>query len=164
MVHTAPPSRGRRRIELVIGAILAVVGIAVAAIAVAALSHPKGRQAAKATGVSSSSSSSSSTSASTKPSVTASKTAPSKTKSAPSTKPSQRAARPAVLVLNNSNTAGLADTAVGRFRAGGWTASNGGNFSGDILSTAAYYDPSISGARTAAEALQAQFPAIDRVV
>ena len=33
----------------------------------------------------------------------------------------------------------------------------------DILSTCAYYDPSVVGAQAAATALQAQFPAIKRV-
>ena len=71
--------------------------------------------------------------------------------------------RPAVIVLNNSGAAGLAATAVARLTRGGWTASNGGNFSGDILSTVAYYDPNVAGAQSAATALQAQFPAIKRV-
>jgi hypothetical protein len=68
-----------------------------------------------------------------------------------------------VVVLNNTNTNGLADTAVSRLKAGGWTATNGGNFTGDILSTAAYYDPNVAGAAAAAQALQLQFPTIKRV-
>jgi hypothetical protein len=50
-----------------------------------------------------------------------------------------------------------------RFRQGGWTVTSTGDFQGDILSTAAYYDPSVTGAQAAAEALQSQFPAIKRV-
>jgi hypothetical protein len=50
-----------------------------------------------------------------------------------------------------------------RLQAGGWTASDGGFFDGSILSTAVYYDPSVSGAQAAANALQVQFPTILRV-
>ncbi|UQX89103.1 hypothetical protein M6D93_03650 [Jatrophihabitans telluris] len=48
-------------------------------------------------------------------------------------------------------------------KSAGWTATNGGAFQGDILSTAVYYDPNVTGAQQAAIALQAQFPAIKRV-
>jgi hypothetical protein len=145
---------------LVFGAILAAAGLAVAIVAIVALNHPKGRQAANVSNLPSSSvahSVSPSTSAS-KPKVT--KPAPTKS----TTSSAQSNARPAVLVLNNTSTANLASTAVGRFQQGGWTASNGGNFDGSILSTAAYYDPSVSGAQAAAQTLQRQFPAIQRVV
>jgi hypothetical protein len=37
------------------------------------------------------------------------------------------------------------------------------NYQNDILSTCAYYDPSVDGAEAAAQALQQQFPAIKRV-
>jgi hypothetical protein len=66
-------------------------------------------------------------------------------------------------VLNNTSTNGLAATAVSRLTRAGWRASDGGNFDGSILSTAVYYDPSVANALADAQALQAQFPAIQRV-
>ena len=36
------------------------------------------------------------------------------------------------------------------------------NYSNNIISTCAYYDPSVTGAKAAAEALKAQFPWIKR--
>ena len=73
-------------------------------------------------------------------------------------------ARLPLVVLNNTTTNGLATQAAAAFRAGGWTVTSIGNLSNDIISTCAYYDPSVSGAQASAEALRAQFPAIKRVV
>jgi LytR cell envelope-related transcriptional attenuator len=67
-----------------------------------------------------------------------------------------------LVVLNNTDTTGLADTAKTRFEAGGWTVTGTGNLVNDIISTCAYYDPNVAGAQAAAAALQAQFPAIKR--
>ena len=69
-----------------------------------------------------------------------------------------------LVVLNNTSKTGLAETAAGRFKAGGWTVTNTGNLVNNIISTCAYYDPSVPNAQAAATALQAQFPAIKRVV
>lgn len=69
-----------------------------------------------------------------------------------------------LIVLNNTTTTGLAAQAARRFERGGWTVTSYGNLTNTILSTAAYYDPSIAGAKQAAEALQAQYPTIKRVV
>jgi hypothetical protein len=69
-----------------------------------------------------------------------------------------------LVVLNNTSKSGLAETAAGRFKAGGWTVSNTGNLVNNIISTCAYYDPSVPNAQAAATALQVQFPAIKRVV
>ena len=69
-----------------------------------------------------------------------------------------------LVVLNNTTTNGLATQAAATFRAGGWTVTDIGNLSNDIISTCAYYDPSVAGAQASAEALRAQFPAIKRVV
>jgi LytR cell envelope-related transcriptional attenuator len=68
-----------------------------------------------------------------------------------------------LVVLNNTTVSGLAAQAANRFEAGGWTVSDHGNYQNDILSTCAYYDPSDPAAKTAAEALQAQYPSIKRV-
>jgi cytoskeletal protein RodZ len=160
MSHSAPTPPNRRRFELAGGLLALGIGALIAVLAFVALSQPKGRQAAKAT-VPPSSATSASTPATTssKPTATPSSTKPTATPT--TTKPVS--SRPAVIVLNNSGAAGLAATAVARLTRGGWTASNGGNFSGDILSTVAYYDPNVAGAQSAATALQAQFPAIKRV-
>jgi hypothetical protein len=69
-----------------------------------------------------------------------------------------------LVVLNNTTTSGLAKDAAQRFENGGWTVSNFDNYSNDIASTCAYYDPNASGAQQAAEALQQQYPTIKRVL
>jgi hypothetical protein len=66
-------------------------------------------------------------------------------------------------VLNNTTTSGLAKGAAQRFEAGGWTVTSYSNYSNNIASTCAYYDPSAPGAKAAAEALQQQYPTIKRV-
>ena len=66
-------------------------------------------------------------------------------------------------MLNNTTTSGLAKVAAARFQAAGWTVSDTGNLTNDIVSTCAYYDPSADGAEAAAQALQPQFPTIKRV-
>ena len=70
----------------------------------------------------------------------------------------------ALIVLNNSTIPRLADTATAQFRAGGWTVTRFGNYTVKTLSTAAYYDPQVAGAKAAAVALQKQFPKIKRVL
>jgi LytR cell envelope-related transcriptional attenuator len=69
-----------------------------------------------------------------------------------------------LIVLNDTSTTGLAQTAAQRFEAGTWTVTKTDNYTNDIISTAAYYDPSIAGAQAAATQLQTEFPAIKRVV
>jgi hypothetical protein len=71
-----------------------------------------------------------------------------------------------LVVLNDTDTSGLARDAADSFESSGWTVSNYGNLPGgitDIISTCAYYDPSTTGAQDAANALQQQFPDIARV-
>jgi hypothetical protein len=68
-----------------------------------------------------------------------------------------------LVVLNNSTIADLARNVAQQLTAGGWTVSSYGNYQNDIVSTCAYYDPTVAGAQAAAEALQVQFPAIQRV-
>lgn len=68
-----------------------------------------------------------------------------------------------LVVLNNTTVTGLASQAADRFRAGGWTVTHFDNYQNDIISTCAYYDPSVPNAQAAAEALQAQFPTIKRI-
>lgn len=67
-------------------------------------------------------------------------------------------ARPAITVLNNSRVTGLAAKAAGDFRARGWRVAATGNLSGRLARTTVYYG---AGQRDDAEALRAQFPAIE---
>jgi hypothetical protein len=70
-----------------------------------------------------------------------------------------------LIVLNNSGTAHLAHQAAARFEAAGWTVTTTDeHYVNSILSTVAYYDPALKGAKRAALALQRQFPTIKRVV
>jgi hypothetical protein len=68
-----------------------------------------------------------------------------------------------LIVLNNTTTLGLAHQAAQRFEHGGWTVTHYDNLRNEILSTCAYYDPNVAGAKAAATALQAQYPTIKRV-
>lgn len=90
----------------------------------------------------------------TSPSVTARTTGPST---------ATAAAHQPLVVLNNTTITGLAQQASHTFEKGGWTVTKYDNYTNDILSTCAYYDPSVAGAQAAANALRAQFPAIKRV-
>jgi len=67
------------------------------------------------------------------------------------------------VVLNTTSINGLADTAAQQFEAGGWTVTDKENYSNDILSTCAYYDPSDPANEQQAEQLQQEFPAIKRI-
>jgi hypothetical protein len=70
-----------------------------------------------------------------------------------------------LIVLNDTHTPHLARDAAQRFQGGGWSVTSyDENYSNDIASTVAYYDPSVAGAKRAAEALQKQYPTIKRVV
>jgi hypothetical protein len=69
-----------------------------------------------------------------------------------------------VVVLNNTTTTGLAGQVAAQLRQAGWDVTKDDNYPGnDIISTCAYYDPNVQGAKQAAEALQTTFPAIKRV-
>jgi hypothetical protein len=59
----------------------------------------------------------------------------------------------------------LAAQAAASYAAAGWTQTSSGNYTAPdgILSTCAYYDPTVTGAEAEAEALKAKFPGIDRV-
>jgi LytR cell envelope-related transcriptional attenuator len=164
VAHVAPEPPTRRRFDIAVGVALAVVGVAVAIVAVIALRNPQGREAGKVIESSSSSSASSAT-----PSKSPSRAPTAKASSAPPTSsrvPSSSAAvaRPALVVLDNSGKPSLAEVAKAQFVAGGWHVSSTGELVNDIVSTAAYYDPSYPGAQQAAMALQEQFPEIRRVV
>jgi hypothetical protein len=142
----------------VAGLLLALLGVAVLVVAVIALQHPHGRSAQAGKPTSTPSSHASRTAA---PSTSA---PASGTSGSPSGSASSAAGNKLPLVvLNNTTVSGLAQQAAARFEAGGWTVTSYTNYTNNILSTCAYYDPAVPGAKEAATALQAQFPAIKRI-
>ena len=164
MVHTAPPSPGRRRYESTLGVVAVLAGAILIAITVIALHHPKGRAAPLSDAAQSSPSKQTSARASTTPKVTAGSSASQTARSTPpATSSVTTTSRPSVVVLNNTSDSATTNLAVSRFRTKGWAAVDGGGFDGSILSTAVYYDPDSSGALAAAQELQREFPAIQRV-
>ena len=148
-----------------------MVGVVVLIVAVVALRDPRSggpKDAGKSVGVSQSAAgtpSSSRTTAKTRStSADPSATGPSSSSGSPSG--SQTAGDPKsvpLVVLNDTTVSGLAKSAAQRFENGGWTVTSSGNLTNDILSTCAYYDPDVSGAKAAAKALRAQYPTIKRI-
>ena len=153
MAHTAPPTSSRRWLELGFGFVLLLVGALVAVVAVLALNHPHGQQAASAA----------------EPLRSSTAPAPKHPSSstgrpgtpASSTPPATAGKLPLIVLNNTSNTP--ASVAADRFRQQGWSVTDVSTFEGDILSTAAYFDPNVAGAEAAATELQREFPAIQRV-
>ena len=156
-----------------------MVGVSVAAIAVVALNGPPSQQVAGASETlqaansvgSATSKPSPSSSARSSHSPTGSATATSGGASPsgntdpsgdPTASSDGSAGKLPVIVLNNTS-ATPGSVAADRFRQAGWTVSDVSTFTGDILSTAAYYDPNVAGASSAATELQQEFPAIHRV-
>lgn len=137
-----------------------MVGVLVLVVAVFALRHPgqnstqAGSTTARPSQVTSAARASSSAAPSPVTTATVSSSAAASTSSV---------ARLPLVVLNNTMTTGLAQQAQQTFVAGGWTVSSIGNLQNNILSTCAYYDPSVPGAQASATALQQQFPQIKRV-
>jgi hypothetical protein len=168
MAHSAlPPQHSRRRLEIVGGVLLLIVAVVASVITIIALRHPNGHDAPKANGSvvnTVTPSPSKTTAVSTPVPSTPAQTTPAQTTPAKaSTTPTAVSGRLPLVVLNNTSTNGLAATAAARFRAAGWTVTDISSFDGDIVSTAAYFDPDVAGAEAAANALQGQFPAIHRV-
>ena len=147
------------------GIAVAVLGVAVLVVAIIALRHPQGHTARAGAP----------TASPTRNTVTA---RPSSSSAAPSTpapstpRSPSTSASPSVpaggkvplIVLNQTSTIGLAAKAGATFQAGGWTVTSVGSLRNDVISTTAYYDPTVAGAQAAAEALQVQFPAVKRVL
>jgi hypothetical protein len=147
----------RRRRERIAGAALAVLGVAVLVVAVIAIQRQHDRGVAAGTRLPSSSSSH-------HPAATRTATRSGSVHASPSrTASSVASARQPLVVLNNTTVAGLAKSAARRFEAGGWTVTTFDNYQNDIISTCAYYDPDVAGAKAAALALQRQFPEVKRV-
>lgn len=148
----APPTpvttATRPRWQPILGAALLIAGLIAGVIAVIALSDPSGQRSA--------------TGAPRTVAATDSASAPS-TSSAASTGTTAPPRAP-VIVLNNTQIPGLAATAGADLTAAGWTVTSTSNYSNNIESTAAYYDPSDPANEAAATELQREFPFIVRVV
>ncbi|MHA3701990.1 LytR C-terminal domain-containing protein [Jatrophihabitans sp. YIM 134969] len=169
------PAPDRRR-EQIIGAVVVLVGVAVLVLSVIALiaagddpssdvagpsvTLPRDSASASPSGTPSATGSPTTTS----PGATGSGSASATTSTSASTSSAAGGAigSQPLVVLNNTRQVGLAQQAAATFTQGGWKVSDTGNLDQDILSTCAYYDPSVPGAQAAAEALMQQFPAIKR--
>lgn len=150
----------RRKRERLAGIALAGLGVLVLIVAIVALRDPNQRAVQPGTQIAGPSTShSSATPKPTPPPATPSVTPPQS-----STPPASTPQKLPLVVLNNTTTSGLAQSAAERFTAGGWTVTSFANYTNDILSTCAYYDPAVSGAQDSALALQAQYPTIKRVL
>jgi hypothetical protein len=156
----------RHRRERLAGVLIALIGVAVLVVAIVALRNPKKGSIAAGTPTrtvttvltppASRSSSKSPTGSTSQPSASA----PTSTSS-----PTTAIGSKPLIVLNDTRTPNLAGAAAARFESGGWKVTSfDENYSNDIASTAAYYDPAVSGAKKAAKALQNQYPTIKRVV
>ncbi|MEO7260323.1 MAG: LytR C-terminal domain-containing protein [Jatrophihabitantaceae bacterium] len=164
MAHLAPHVAPRRTAERSLGAVLLVAGMFLAVIAYSGLSHsgagqgssilprPLATPPAMAAGQAVAGASRTLEQAGQSPTAVASTPVPGS------------AAGPPLIVLDNTGRPELARGAAERFEQSGWTVTRTSTFDGDILSTAAYYDSSATGAQAAAEALQARFPEIKRVL
>jgi hypothetical protein len=146
----------RRRRERVIGILIAVLGIAVLIIAFVALRHP--HQAATAAG-----SDTRKTTPSTSPSLAPSSPLSLSPSSSTNSGASAIGSKP-LIVLNQTTTPDLAAQAAQRFRSGGWrVTSTQEGYQNDVITTTAYYDPNVTGALRAANALRNQYSTIHRV-
>jgi LytR cell envelope-related transcriptional attenuator len=150
----------RLRGEQLAGVALAILGVAVLVIALIALRSPNGHGKVAESGTTTAKPAARSTP------PTSPKPTPAKTPTVRATTSSSQpaAGKLPLVVLNNTQLAGLADQASARFEAGGWAVTSTASISNDIISTCAYYDTATAGAQAAAQALQTQFPAIKRVV
>jgi LytR cell envelope-related transcriptional attenuator len=153
----------RNRWELLGGIGLAALGVAILIVALIALHNPNGHSSVASQDTSTPKSS-------LKSSLKSSpRSSPAKTKVSASGATSTSVSSPAaadetpLVVLNDTFRVGLAGQAMRRFEAGGWAVTSIGNFTDDIPSTSAYFDPAVPGAEAAARALQVQFPTIKRV-
>ena len=158
--RTSRAMQRRRRRERIAGCLLAALGVAVLIVAVLAIRQQHNRGAAAGTPTATRTVTLSPSASGSKPATRSTSAAPTGSSSGTA---SSAAAKLPLVVLNNTTTGGLAKSAAQRFEAGGWTVTKYDNYQNDILSTCAYYDPSVAGAQASAQALQRQFPTIKRV-
>jgi hypothetical protein len=149
----------RQQRERVAGIVVVGMGIVVLLVAIAALREPKGHVSTASSKGSPSSVAKQNQTKRPSPSPSKSRTSASGT----ATHSSTGVKDVPLVVLNNSTIQGLAAEAAQRFEDGGWTVTESGNLTNTIVSSCAYYDESDPQAKYAAEALQAQYPAIKRV-
>ena len=159
--RTARQLARRRHRERIVGFLVVCLGVAVLVVALFALREPNGHVA------SAQSNSGGPSNVAQHSTGGAGKTPPKSTPVTHPTTSSHSSSHPThaipLVVLNNTSIHGLAQQAAQRFESGGWTITMYGDYQNDIASTCAYYDPAAPGAQAAAEALQAQYPAIKRV-
>jgi hypothetical protein len=155
----------RQRRERFAGGALALLGVAVLVIAIVALREPNGHVNSAASSQATAAAQNS-TQSQPGPTPSAANTRASSPASTSISAPSSDPAKSVPLVVYNDTTIqGLAHDAAQRFESGGWTVSSYANIpSGitDVISTCAYYDPADPSAKSAAEALQQQYPTIRR--
>jgi hypothetical protein len=147
--------------------LLAALGVAVLVIALIALRHPNRGAVHAGAATTTPSRHTESVVSSPTPSPSSSRTTPSsspkpKPRSTPPPTP-QTVPKLPLVVLNNTTITGLAAQAAERFRTGGWPVTSVGNLQNVIISTCAYYDPSVPDARASARELQREYPTIKRV-
>ena len=147
---TRPPHEGERvgPARAVAGALLAVAGVGLGIGALLLYSNDGAKQNGAVIEPRPTASAPATAAATSAPTLTGAPTgrptaSPTAVVVAPPVTPTTAAALMApVEVLNNSRIKGLADRGAGRFRAGGWTVSGTGNYSGGTISqTTAYYAP-----------------------
>ncbi len=147
----------RRQRERVVGILIGVLGIAVLVIAFLALRNP--HHAATAAGTDTHQS----TPQQSPSGRISSSTSTSPSGSSSTSKPGAIGSQP-LIVLNQTTTADLAQQAAQRFKHAGWqVSSTQEGYQNDVITTTAYYDPNVAGAKRAALALQRQFTTIHRV-
>ncbi|HEY0168292.1 MAG TPA: LytR C-terminal domain-containing protein [Jatrophihabitans sp.] len=170
MLHAAVPAAPRRTTERLLGVVLVLAGLALAFIAYLALVNPGGRNAGAdllrplATPPVMAAGPAAAAGPATAPDETGRDQGQAGQGAAAHEARSSSSPRALLTVLDNTGRPELARSAGDRFTQGGWTVTEVGAFDGDILSTAAYYDPSAAGSQAAAEALRTQFPVIQRVL
>lgn len=174
---------GTPRSSRLVGALLAVAGVALLVIGLITLrgrspedgNRPPGAAPGSSTSAAPSAPStrppgaSSTAPATTGPATTAPTTTatPTTTAPAPSGRPSgpagSTAPRVPVTVLNNSKVTGLGERVADQARGKGWPVSLVGNFAGRIPVTTIYFTPGDAAGQRAAQQFAAEFPAVRRV-
>ncbi len=153
----------RRQRERVIGILIGVLGIAVLVIAFLALRNPHQSATAAGTDTHQSVPQTTSPSGGAGSSSSTSPSSGSSSGSSSTSTPGAIGSKP-LIVLNQTTTPDLAQQAAQRFKRAGWSVSSTQEaYQNDVITTTAYYDPAVAGAKRAALALQRQFATIHRV-
>lgn len=158
MSHSVPPQRARRtpQWQQILGAALVAAGLVFGVFAIVALSKPNGAHEKSSGQVAN-------TGGTGAPQPPVPDDSGASGSAAPSSSGSAGPRKESVVILNNTDVSGLAARAKVDLQARGWIVTDTTNYSNDIISTAAYYDPSDPANQQAALELQKQFPWIMRV-